>query len=641
MGLCENVYRRGGVYWWRRRLNLGDEGACSYIRISLKLRDPRSARELARRVGVEADRLVRMGMLTASEQKQLLKAFVDHHAGHLETVAGLVAHQDAERGANAEPIIDRIRRERIMGAAYSVLGSRGVAAEVGDREVAALATRGFEPAEIDQVRAQVAYFRDFLPRLASDGTISAAGPNGLIGPSNTDFRRMLGLLDADATSDNVDLARRLWLQAMAVVLNDASRRHDTLGPGRAEAVFEEMFGTTGQNDAVVPTPAKTPAPPPVVAPVAPNVDTTISGQIAAMVNAKIGVEWKITKRGDQDVSDTAESYVYLGRILVKMLGDDIRQIDAETPMKLRMTLQSLPASFGKAPADWNLSFAEATSKAKAEGKPIGRSATTLNKYLRYLGAFLNFLEGSGIEAPALGKQIKASKAKKPKTNDAGFKSITDQEYVALFSDTTWTGVDVVHDSTYWVPLLTRYGGGRLEEPCGLLISDIDFDTKIPSYLIEGNWMRTIKTESRRIPFHSELLRLGFRQYYEAVRALGFRELFPDLRARGTRTAIGSLLTKKFSPILDRALPEARENKQTQHAARRTLNTELRNNSIDITIRREILGHAPADVNERNYTDPAGDEDKKRAIETIANVTKHVPARPIRLSSLLSRYPKDQ
>ena len=31
--------------------------------------------------------------------------------------------------------------------------------------------------------------------------------------------------------------------------------------------------------------------------------------------------------------------------------------------------------------------------------------------------------------------------------------------------------------------------------------------------------------------------------------------------------------------------------------------------------------------------------KKAALDTIANVTGHVPARPIRLSPLLSRYPK--
>jgi len=168
----------------------------------------------------------------------------------------------------------------------------------------------------------------------------------------------------------------------------------------------------------------------------------------------------------------------------------------------------------------------------------------------------------------------------------------------------------------------------------LLIGEIDFDSPVPSYLIQENWMRTIKSEARRVPFHSELLRLGVREYCEAIKARGYKELFPDLRARGDRTSIGSLLSKKFTPIFDRALPSARAVKKTQHSSRKTLNTELRDKGVDITIRCEILGHAQEGVNARVYTDPARDRHKQNAIETIAIVTAHVPRRPLRLSPLL-------
>ncbi len=103
MGLCENVYRRGGVYWFRRRLRLVDSGPCSYIRVSLKVRDPRRAREIARLVGAEADRLRKRATLNASQQKALLKAFIAEQAGRLDGVARIVAHQDADNAARAEP----------------------------------------------------------------------------------------------------------------------------------------------------------------------------------------------------------------------------------------------------------------------------------------------------------------------------------------------------------------------------------------------------------------------------------------------------------------------------------------------------------------------------------------------------------
>lgn len=378
MGLCEHVYRRGGVYRWRRRA-----GAClqekeSYLRLSLKVRHPQQARELARRVGVEADRLASTRMLAASEQKLLLRTLIDNQVGQLDGVAGLAAHRDADNGSNAEPHSDRVRRDKIMAAVYAALGARGVAARIGDAEAASLAASGFDAGEIDVVREQVEFFRDCLPRIAADGAIDADGPRGLIGPPNAAFRQILGLLDAEATNEHVGQARRLWLQSMSVVLRDADRRHAPLDPGHAEVVFNEMFGQVrhGQQQVRAST-----------LPTKPGVDYTISGQIAAMVETKKGQDWKITKRGVQDVSDSAESYIFLGKILVKMFGiDDVRKIDAETPMQLRQRLQSLPLHYGKARKHWGVSFDEAIANAKKAGKPIGRDGATINKYLNFLQA---------------------------------------------------------------------------------------------------------------------------------------------------------------------------------------------------------------------------------------------------------------
>jgi hypothetical protein len=630
MGLCENVYRRGGVYWWRRRGRPCHDAAGRYVHVSLKVRNPRQARALARLVSVEADRLESVEMLDASQQKALLKAFIDHQVGHFDAAAALFAHRDAANGKNVEPLAERMRRDKATAAIYAALGSRSVAADIGEAEVAQLRGAGFNDSEIETIRQRVLILRDSLPRLGEDGRLSESGPSGLVGPPNAVFRQALRLLEADPSDAGVDQARRLWLQAMSVVLADAGHRHAPLDVSRADAVYRELFGAPGQ--AAVPSPATVAAKPAS----AKDRDFTISGQIASMVETKRGVEWKITKRGVQDVSDIAETYVFLGRVLVKMLGaDDVRMLDGRHAMELRQAIQSLPKAYGKAPKDWDMSFDEVIAKAKREGKPLGRKATTVIKYLNCLQSFVRFLAGSGIDVAITDRQIKEAKPKAGKRKANTLRAaIADDEYRTLFADQEWTGADVVHDSTYWVPLFTRYGGGRLEEPCGLVIDEIDFDAPFPSYLIQENWMRTIKSEARRVSFHSELLRLGIREYYEAIKARGYKEFFPDLRARGDKTSIGSLLSKKFTPIFDRALPSARSNKKTQHSSRKTLNTELRDEGIDITIRCEILGHAQEGVNARVYIDPARDRDKKKAIERIANVTAHVPRRPLRLSPLL-------
>ena len=628
MALCENVYRRGGVYWWRRRLRLGNRATSTYLHCSLRVYDQSRARVLARLVSVEADRVRSLGMLTASEQRGLLKRFIDQQVGHLDAATCLVAHHSATTGTNADLPEVRARRDRRMAAVYAALGARGVAAEIGEVEATKLAAFGFDADDIDEIGERVRFLRECLPRLAADGTISAQGTNGLLGPSNIALRAILGELDADATNPNVELARRLWLQALAVALGDSDHRHAPLTPGFAEEVYRNSVGRSQSPAGKADTAGNR----------SKARDYTISGQIESMVTMKKGVDWKITKRGDQAVSDIAETYVFLGKILVKMIGsDDLREFRAEHPMDLRKTLQSLPTLFGKSPSDWNMTFEEARSKASAAGKRIGREGTTLLKYLNCFQSFVSFLKGCDFAVSISDENFKNAKPKATKRKSNTLRSsISDGEYKVLFADETWCGPNVVHDSTYWVPLFTRYGGGRLEEPCGLMIDEIDFDSPIPSYLIQENTLRTIKSEARRIPFHAELLRLDVRDYYEAVKALGFKELFPDLPARGRRTSIGSLLNKKFVPILDRALPNARASKKTQHSSRKSLNTELRDNKIDITIRCEILGHAQQGVNAQVYTDPARDEDKKAAIETIANVTEHLPARPIRLSLLLRK-----
>ncbi len=51
-------------------------------------------------------------------------------------------------------------------------------------------------------------------------------------------------------------------------------------------------------------------------------------------------------------------------------------------------------------------------------------------------------------------------------------------------------------------------------------------------------------------------------------------------------------------------------------------------------RRRRWSAAEKGPNARVYTDPARNHDKHKAIEKIANVTAHVPRRPLRLSPLL-------
>jgi hypothetical protein len=281
------------VYWWRRRGRPRRDVAGPYVHVSLKVRSPRQARALARLVSVEADRLETVEMLDASQQTALLKAFIDHQVGHFDSTAGLFAHRDAMNGTNLDPLAGRIRRDKVMAAIYAALGARSVAAEIGEAEAVQLRGAGFDDNEIETIRLRVDILRDSLPRLAADGTLSESGPGGLIGPPNAVFRQALRLLEADPSDASVDHARRLWLQAMSVVLRDAERRHEPLDVSRADAVYRAIFGAPERSAERTSPSAATVADPTTDAAnssPAKDRDFAISGRVAAMVKVKRGVD---------------------------------------------------------------------------------------------------------------------------------------------------------------------------------------------------------------------------------------------------------------------------------------------------------------------------------------------------------------
>jgi len=95
---------------------------------------------------------------------------------------------------------------------------------------------------------------------------------------------------------------------------------------------------------------------------------------------------------------------------------------------------------------------------------------------------------------------------------------------------------LVHDAWYFVPLIGWYTGMRREEMCGLALDDIE--------LVDGNWQFNVRpteirrlktvTSARKLPFASELIRLGLPDYVLAMRAEGETLYFPNWCAKAAR-----------------------------------------------------------------------------------------------------------
>ena len=682
MGLCEHVYRRGGVYWYRRRASAGQRNVSNkiYLHLSLKVREPGRARLLARLVTVEADRLEGLGVLDAGTKKQLLETFIAEHTQTLDRHALATSQTDHEKGPAAEAALaERIALQRQMGAAYRLLARSGPSTYVTQQDRAELRGAGFSDREIDEIAMRIEFLR---PKLVLKEPTSAG-----LGPSYAWFRGQLENMGVkEPTDENVAEAQRVFLRAASMCFADTDRRFSGRIQDQDWQAYQELVGSRPRTSAPFPfhaseaetqqaqfvdppsfpvnaTMTPTPLPAAAESAIAPQL-RPISVVIERMAVAKRGSEWKITKRGVQDACDTEEQYRFLAKVLIRMIGaDDLGALQQRHVNDLRILLKRLPTHFGKSKKDWDLPFeetiknfeakqkakaaaeAEAKAQAKAEGqsdpnennkkkkRQQGRDDGTIIRMLTQLASFIAFVHADiGVVTGIDPTKISALKPRRRAKNSKKRQSIKIEEFTTLFEHATWSGPNVVHTSLDWVPLITRYTGTRREEPCGLCVIEVEWNIDTPSFDFVSNELRELKTEERRVPIHRELMRLGFREYCEAIAALGYTELFPDLPLRGAKTALGDLFDKKFVPVLDKMLPRARAELKTLHAMRTSFATELDRHGVKDAWIKELLGHSPDGTLNEHYRDPANDSEKSQKIELLEAVIKHVEARPIQLSA---------
>ncbi len=90
------------------------------------------------------------------------------------------------------------------------------------------------------------------------------------------------------------------------------------------------------------------------------------------------------------------------------------------------------------------------------------------------------------------------------------------------------------EAAYWIPLMGLFTGTRLGELCQLRTADVQEVEGIHVLVLtnEGEG-QTIKSDAghRTVPIHSELIRLGFLKYVEAVRKARSDSLWPALPLR--------------------------------------------------------------------------------------------------------------
>lgn len=141
------------------------------------------------------------------------------------------------------------------------------------------------------------------------------------------------------------------------------------------------------------------------------------------------------------------------------------------------------------------------------------------------------------------------------------RALTPDELRRLFRGPEYQefAADPAQAHRYWLPLLGLFTGARLNELCQLNpqcdiqeeggIHFIDITKKSPA---DPRITKTVKNtpSQRRVPIHSELIRLGFLRYVERVRSAGHMLLFPDFPLKGKNAGAGA--GRWFGSLLEKA-----------------------------------------------------------------------------------------
>jgi len=279
---------------------------------------------------------------------------------------------------------------------------------------------------------------------------------------------------------------------------------------------------------------------------------------------------------------------------VELMADPVLgDIDGAMVLEYRNRLGTLPENIGlvRRREGGEKSLLELATITEAAGAARMKETTKVS-YLGKLSEWFGWAEEKGFmpRNPARGEAKKPRKVRREQderqamSQDSLDKIFSAPWFKAGRGERTAEGKHWSFQPHYfWLPLLAIYVGGRLNELSQLYLDDvkrsasgiwfIDFNVNTPDKLsidegdiVGGKRLKTVNSE-REVPVHSELIRLNFIGYVEALLAAGHRRLFPELRfdkTKGYAKQSGQWFNERFMGNL---LGIERDGSQTFHSFR--------------------------------------------------------------------------
>jgi integrase len=235
-------------------------------------------------------------------------------------------------------------------------------------------------------------------------------------------------------------------------------------------------------------------------------------------------------------------------------------------------------------------------------------AATINKWLTCLQGVLNCARKNGVipDDVTWADPISGMRLKVPRSRRRPWEP---EELTVLFSSPIYLQgarpKGGKGEAAYWLPLLALYSGARLNELAPMCADDVKLDASsgvgFVTVIEDEEVGRSVKTEAslRAVPIHPELIRIGFMDFVEEVRASGGQSarLFPDLR-QGSKGGYGEAFSKwfgryKHSLGIDNA-------SSVFHSFRHGFKDALRAGGVNEDVNDALTGHSGGNPVARGY-----------------------------------------
>ena len=274
--------------------------------------------------------------------------------------------------------------------------------------------------------------------------------------------------------------------------------------------------------------------------------------------------------------------------LFELLGDmPAKAFDAQQARLLKERLSLCPQYFGLRPE-----FKGKTLKQVIESGTTYKTITavTVNNRLRKLTAFLNWCKANGYVADnsLTGMKVMTGSAKEARL------SFERHDLDALLNRESLRKEARKHPWRYWLPLLGRTTGARLEELCQLRVDDFIEQQGIPCIRIDDSREgQNLKNASSRrvLPLHPYLIDLCLLQHVESMRVTGANRVFPELEA--IRGKLGHAASKWFGRY--KAKLGITDPRKTFHSFRHTFIDDLRDAGVQDSLIKRMVGHEDSSV----------------------------------------------